>query len=139
MITLTKTATQTLEVLTKKGRKRVAKYTAEEFMDLVVERIGTDVMALGSHTTTALYSVAHYGKLNGDPMRDPDVVVMRVCNGDNVMYIPVSYRNDYLGLYQEATVFERKNLVLHNAKLARSISAFMTTWMRNIKAQGFIG
>lgn len=66
------------------------------FMPLVVERIGDNPYG-------TLISVAHYGKQNGDPMRDPDVVLLHA--RDNGSYYPVSYRNDYVPVFKEAVRF----------------------------------
>jgi hypothetical protein len=57
------------------------------FMWLVIEHIGTGPRG------GELVSVAHYGELNGDPMRDPEIV-FEVAGGQ---WHPVSIQQDYLG------------------------------------------
>ncbi|KAB1154207.1 hypothetical protein F7018_14625 [Tenacibaculum aiptasiae] len=43
------------------------------------------------------YSFAHYGKLNGDLMADPEMCFLLIQNkSDNVIF-PYSYKNDYMG------------------------------------------
>ena len=48
-----------------------------------------------------LISLCHYGEQNGDLMRDPDMVFQILDLGDGSIAEPISFRNDYMGLYQE--------------------------------------
>jgi len=100
-------------------------------MDLCVEKIGT--ARFGRHgEIVPLYSFAHYGELNGDAMRDPDVVLFR---GPDLNWYPVSYRNDYLGKYDECSMFDYdgKGNFGWRPALARSIAVFVGTWAENMK------
>ena len=70
------------------------------FMPVVIERIGADT-----------YSIAHYGQQNGDLMADPELTF----RGDGT---PLTYQNDYVGIYTETCDVE-----------------FVNLWMRNIAEQ----
>lgn len=64
----------------------------EPFFPLVIEYIGEGPTRRGA------ISVAQYGKLNGDAMRDPEMcfeIVLR--ENAPPKYFPYYYRNDYLG------------------------------------------
>src|SRR5947209_6023430 len=82
-----------------------------------------------------LLSVAHYYEQGGDLMRDPDLVVeIAPDSGD---WVPVSYRQDSLGLYREA-VTAAGGTVLFDHGLVAELREFMATWDRNIRDQGFV-
>jgi hypothetical protein len=75
-------------------------------------------------------------------MRDPDMVfeVMPIAQGDSQSgrWLPVSYRNDYVGLYQEAAFVNDAGQVMVKPRLTRDLTAFARIWDRNIKEQGFL-
>ena len=94
------------------------------YMPTVVEWVGR--VDLGD-----LYSVAHYGEQNGDLMRDPDMVFVRTGCG----WMPVSYRNDYLGTQREALVFDNGAYKGKRPRELASQAKFARTWMQNIRQQ----
>jgi hypothetical protein len=94
------------------------------FMPVCIEVI--DKTGLG-----LLVSVAHYYEQNSDLMRDPDVVFL--IGADKHVY-PISYRQDNLGLYQEAAVLE-DGLWKVRQKLQADICRFCNQWLRTIKDQ----
>lgn len=97
------------------------------FMALCAERIGTC-------KTGPLYSFAHYGKQNGDMMRDPDVVLLRA-DLDGRWY-PVSFRNDYMGLNSIAVYFDDDGEPEKVSPWAqKEIAIFMATWTKNLRHQ----
>ena len=63
----------------------------DSLLPLVLERVAKGIEFMGD--TYDEYSLAHYGKQNGDVMRDPEQVFM--VNSKEI--IPYSYRNDYVG------------------------------------------
>jgi hypothetical protein len=117
-------------------KEHALKIVAPGFMPLCIEYIGTGPRNL------PLVSVAHYGELNGDPMRDPDMVfeVMPVAEGEPHAgrWLPVSYRNDYVALFQEAVFVNAAGQVMEKPRLQRELTAFARMWDRNIKDQGFL-
>ena len=102
-------------------------------MRLVIEYIGTGPRKL------PLISVAHYGEQNGDAMRDPDMT-FEVAD-DSITgrwrWLPVTFRDDYAGIDQEAIFTDETGRVLIRPRLVTELVAFSRTWDRNIKAQGF--
>jgi len=66
-------------------------------------------------------SVCHYGELNGDLMRDPEMIFERVAGA----WVPTYFRNDYVGVEQLRPTEKQK----------RDMADFANTWMENIKQQ----
>ena len=95
------------------------------FMPLVVEKI-MDVPGF-----EAVYSLAHYGKQNGDLMADPEMT-FGLLEGE---FYPLSFRNDYLGFYQEVMSYCDGQEPVCNEKLQRELAEFAALWLRNIKVQ----
>lgn len=87
------------------------------YMDLVVERLGDDRI-----------SVTHYGEANGDLMKDPDMEVLLATDGTWVR--PVSYQNDYAGVYHEVRD-------ARDALLEADLADFFQMWMDNLREQRF--
>ncbi|MBI4659727.1 MAG: hypothetical protein HY735_12875, partial [Verrucomicrobia bacterium] len=103
----------------------------EPFMRLVIEHVGEGLSG------KPLISVAHYGELNGDAMRDPDMT-FEIAEIDGVTnFHPITYQNDYLGVYQEA-VWVSDGKLLARPRLIRELASFARQWDRNIKEQGFL-
>ena len=82
------------------------------------------------------YSLAHYGLQNGDPMRDPDVIVWR---GPDENFYPVAFRNDYQGIDREYVEFEGGKPVRIAPRAQADLASFCGTWMQNLKRQQEIG
>lgn len=99
------------------------------FMAACVEIIGCT--GLGP-----LVSIAHYYVQNGDMMRDPDVVF--VIGADQHVY-PISYRQDGMGIYQEAAVVEDGKWRVR-PKMQADIAKFCNdTWFPNLNEQQRLG
>ena len=82
-------------------------------------------------------SVAHYGKLNGDLMRDPEMVFIKApVSGD---YFPSYFRNDYIGSERFGVVsaeqVEGRTFFKFNPREQADEAAFANVWMRNIRQQ----
>ncbi len=86
------------------------------YMPLVIERQGN------------LISVAHYGELNGDAIRDPELEFSWPA------WEPVSITQDPVGRY--AAVHDDDQPAIRNA-LLRELRLFANLWARNLMAQGF--
>ena len=95
------------------------------FMPLVVEKI----MDLPGFS--AVYSLAHYGELNGDLMADPEMTFGEL---DGEFY-PLSFRNDYLGFYQEVMSYQDGQEPAVDERLQKELTEFAALWLRNIKEQ----
>ena len=103
------------------------KCKSEGYMDLTIERLYyNDVYG------NPVYSITHYGEQNGDLMSDPDMT-FSVADG---IIIPLSYRNDYVGVYQE--VFKEINgKLMYSQSLLKQLDDFLWHWLQNINDQGF--
>lgn len=106
--------------------------TVPGYMPLSVEEIGF------SEDGHRLVSLCHHREQNGDLMRDPDMVFMfhnlPVCPAAE----PVSYRNDYLGIFQEVYRYDetgRRTHVLPTLK--QDLREFAHTWLATLRDQGF--
>ena len=102
------------------------------FMDLVIEYVGEGPRGF------PMVSVAHYGRQNGDLMRDPDVV-FEVGDAEfgEAVWGPISFRNDYAGIDQVAVFKNEKGQVKINPQLVLELKDFARLWDRNLEAQGF--
>ncbi|HBA82692.1 MAG TPA: hypothetical protein DCZ95_01240 [Verrucomicrobia bacterium] len=96
------------------------------FMAACVEIIGK----VDGHND--LVSVAHYGEQNGDAMRDPDIVF----EVSEIHAWPISYRNDYMGINNEAVEYD-ENGMFHGCrrKMQADITDCANMLLRNIAAQ----
>jgi len=103
--------------------------TVEGFMPLSIEYIG-----LGPRGGL-LVSVMHFYTQHGDLMRDPDLVVEVMVPSEE--WLPVSYRQDSIGLYQEAVSVEEDGLKVRS-RLVDDLKQFMQLWDRNLHEQGFV-
>ena len=106
-----------------------AKFTAAGYMDLVIENLYyTDFEG------NPVYSMSHYGEQNGDLMCDPDMTFS--INDKTGSIRPMSFQNDYMGLYQR--VFKTQNgKTLYNPRLLADLDSFLWQWWQNIINQGF--
>ena len=82
-------------------------------------------------------SVVHYGKRNGDPMRDPEMCFeLGKPIGDNLVLDPYYFRNDYMGTEQWSRDIVRGHYIAL-LDLHRQHECFAAVWDRNLRLQGF--
>jgi len=80
-----------------------------------------------------LFSIAHYYEQCGDLMRDPDMTFLRGSDGN---YYPLTYRQDNLGIDQDAIVWtDEGNIKGYHPKMQADMTSFANGWMKNIKDQ----
>jgi hypothetical protein len=103
--------------------------TVEGFMPLSIEYVGVGPGG------GLLVSVMHFFTQQGDLMRDPDLVVEILVASDE--WLPVSYQQDSLALYQEAVSGEGDSLKVRS-RLVADLRRFMELWSRNLEDQGFV-
>ena len=100
------------------------------YMSLTVENIG-----LGPRGLPAL-SICHYGELNGDLMRDPEMCFeMEIENGAVKEFHPYYYRNDYVAFEQFVVDEENRRI---DVKAIQSQREMAQLWDSNLAAQGFL-
>ncbi len=101
-------------------RYNYLKMKADSFMDLSIERIGDNKI-----------SISHYGEQNGDLMADPDMEL--IIDDDAKTVMPATFRNDYVGVYQE--VYQGDKWI---PKLSTELTSFLRQWLINIENQGHV-
>jgi hypothetical protein len=111
-------------------RDKPIKLESEGYMPLSIEFIGVGPRGL------PLVSVMHYFLQRGDVCRDPQVEFELDDGGG---WHPVSYRQDSIGLMQEAVfVDDKTGKVMIRPKLVRDLRRFVATWSKNLDEQGFL-
>ena len=129
MKTYTSFATSLLTLL---GEDQAVKLTSEGFMPLSIEDIGPTT---DGHRQIA---ISHTGIQNGDLMRDPEMVFQIISQEGITLAEPLSFRNDYMGVYQEVYRYNDHGQPSHVDKsLKAELKSFARMWFRNLKHQGF--
>lgn len=104
-------------------------FTAEGFMDLVIEDLG-----FRDDLGNKVFSISHYGEQNGDLMADPDMEVS--FDEKNERIIPRTFRNDYIGLFQEVfCIIDGQKC--YRGRLLVDLDTFLWQWSKNLEMQGF--
>ncbi len=121
-----------LELLEKHGLKDAferaaggefhARFDNNGYLPLVVEKIAGDEV-----------SVAHYGKQNGDAMRDPEMTFRLRGNA----WQAATFENSYTGAYQQV-YHVVQGVERFRPALQRELTSFATLWAKNIRDQGWL-
>ena len=77
-------------------------------------------------------SLAHYGRQNGDAMRDPEMII--ALHKESQQFVPYYYRNDYMGMEQYSVRWTNEGILL-NRRLQADHTTFANQWLRNIATQ----
>jgi uncharacterized protein YqiB (DUF1249 family) len=103
---------KTIGILNDQGAMKHSymRFASSGLMDLHVDRL----------LATRL-SVAHNGILNGDVMADPDMEILIYPERQEAE--GVTFQNDYLGMYQDAT---------DDKKMRSELNVFLHDWLTNI-------
>ena len=116
------------------GNETAVRLTVNGYMPLSIESIGT------SADGNRLISLCHYGEQNGDLMRDPEMVFELFTHGEASAAEPLSFQNDYMGLFQEVYRYNDTGKKTHvSTRLKAELKSFARTWFTNLKHQGFLG
>ena len=121
-------------LLTLLGTDTAVRIRVDGYMPLSIEAIGT------SADGNRLISICHYGQQNGDLMRDPEMVFELFTHGEASAAEPLSFQNDYMGLFQEVYRYDDTGKKTHvKTRLKAELKSFARTWLKNLKDQGFLG
>jgi hypothetical protein len=82
-------------------------------------------------------SVAHYGKQNGDPMRDPEMLFEVRRDRSEFAFDAYYWRNDYLRIEQYSSFRDDEEKLFTLAGLKRQHEQFARTWDTNLRTQGY--
>ncbi len=107
-----------------------AKFVSEGYMDLSMEKLW-----YSDHEGNPVYSICHYGEMNGDLMRDPEMTFS--VNWDEKTILPLSFQNDYMGFYIEYFVYRNGKLAGYRPRWLHDGDDFLWTWGKNLAEQGF--
>lgn len=109
--------------------------TSEGYMTLTVEMV--ERCKVFGHDALD-YSLCHYGELNGDLMRDPEMLFLVVEDEAGWHVYPHYYRNDYaFGIERECLSYRDGELKVNSA-MQRDHAEFAAMWMGNLVGQGFV-
>ena len=108
------------------GHKR---FESKGYMPLSVENL-----CYTDYKGNPVYSITHWGEQNGDLMHDPDMTFS--VNAEDKSIRPLTFQNDYMGIYQEVFI-ERDGKTLYSRRLLVDLDDFLWQWLKNIQAQGF--
>jgi hypothetical protein len=123
-----------LEIIQKGGGWRPSLYLKIDnppFLELVIEALDEP----GPCGLPAV-SVAHYSKLNGDAMRDPEMCFELGMAGGPYLSA-FYYRNDYVAVEQWSRSIREGQYGVHTM-LHREHERFAALWDKNLNAQRFI-
>ena len=121
-------------LLTLLGADTAVRIRVEGYMPLSIESIGT------SADGNRLISICHYSEQNGDLMRDPEMVFEIFTHGEASAAEPLSFQNDYMGVFQEVYRYDESGKKTHvTTRLKAELKSFAKTWFTNLKDQGFLG
>ncbi len=111
---------------------RAVRITVPGYMPLSVKEIGS------SGDGDRLVSLCHYGKQNGDLMRDPDIVFLFHNVPDGAAAELVSFRNDYLGIVRDVYRYDETGRRTHVvSSLKQELKEFARAWLATLRDQGF--
>lgn len=123
-----------LELMKRAGGWRPSLYLKvanAPYMELVIEAMAE----LGPCGLPAI-SVAHYGELNGDLMRDPEMCFELSLAG-RAHLSAFYFRNDHLGVEQWSRFVRDGKHVIH-VPLHREHENFAVLWDRSLAVQSFV-
>ncbi|HNP30989.1 MAG TPA: hypothetical protein PKK23_18235 [Nitrospirales bacterium] len=82
---------------------------------------------------------AHMVVQNGDLMVDPEMVLKILDHGGITLVEPLSFRNDYMGVYQAVYRYNAQGKATHvDNSLKAEPKTFARMWFRKLKHQGFL-
>ena len=91
------------------------------------------VEMISKNSQGPVYSITHYYEQEGDLMRDPDMTFLKGGDGE---YYPLTFRQDSLGIDQDAIVWaENGDIKGFNSKMQADFVSFANGWMKNIRDQ----
>lgn len=123
-----------VEIITRAGGWHPGLYLKIDnppYMELVIEAMDES----GPYGRPAV-SVCHYGTLNGDAMRDPEMCCELTEQDGKLSLDPFYWRNDYAGVEQYSRFLTEIDYIVHR-ELYTQHMAFAALWDRNLREQGF--
>lgn len=110
------------------GSKTHKVYQSEIYLRLVFE-----YLFYTDHAGRHVFSIAHYNEHNGDPMRDPEITFS--VDYDNGTIEPLSYQNDFAGVYTEVYRYSPEGRLYCSKRNRAEIDEFLHMWLKNLSHQ----
>ena len=108
---------------------KYAKINNSNYSPVSVEKL-MDIPTFDTH-----FVISHTTVLNGDLMRDPEMEFVT----RNGKYYPITYRQNYLGIMQEALIYTNNGTpIKYRPDLIDIRIEFANEWMLNIEQQQHI-
>ncbi len=129
-------------LLTKLGKQQHVKLESTGFMPLDMEMLQENILT--SWGVAASYSLCHSYLLNGDVMRDPEMVFIVIDNRksekdfDELAIYPQMFQQDNLGIYEESITIDNGQIKSFIKTWQHGHCNFANIWLKNIKEQGFL-
>ena len=96
-------------------------FTASGYMPLSIEKLYSD-------NDLPVYGMMHWTTQNGDLMRDPDMT-FSVDHETKTLH-PLTFQNDFMGLYQEVYKEDDNGRLLYSPRLLTDLDAFLWQWLK---------
>ncbi|HUN01238.1 MAG TPA: hypothetical protein PLS00_00165 [Niabella sp.] len=129
-------------ILKKIGDNDHVQLQAKGFVSLSMKKMQGYIITPAGNATP--YSLSRNCEQNGKPIHDPEMiflVVDRRQKKTDYMQIgiyPQAYQDDRNGLYEESIQIENGKVTTCIKVWQEGHCQFATTWLQNIKAQGFL-
>ena len=115
------------------GNETAVRLTVNGYMPLSIESIGT------SADGNRIIALCHSGEQHGALRRDPEMVFGLFAHGEVSAAEPLSFQNDYMGVFQEVYRYDESGKKTHvKTRLKAELKSFARTWFTNLKEQGFL-
>lgn len=101
-------------------------------------RLAIEVLAERGPDGHLVVSVAQYGELNGDLMRDPEMLFEAVERDGVAELWPFYFRNDYVGVEQRSRYRNESGNLVCLPQRTREMETFARMWDQNLSDQGFL-
>lgn len=101
------------------------------YMPLSLEYLG-----YSDYKGRPVYGMMHWTTQNGDLMRDPDMTFSVDAEAGTIH--PMTYQNDFIGVYQEVYKTNTAGQLLYSPHLRIELDQFLWEWLKNIHEQGYL-
>lgn len=99
--------------------------TNPDFMPFIIEEIF-------ENAEYKIYSIGHYSMMNGTRMSDPQQNIVTIKSTGE--YLPISLKQDYVGIDENSVIFEDQEIV--EEKQTQSYHAyFCDIWLESLERQ----
>lgn len=114
---------------TANGRRDHKRYQDGMHLPLVFE-----YLHYSDYKGRPVYSMTHWGEMNGDAMRDPDITF--AVDHEAKTIEPMTFQNDYLGIYQEVYI-KKGETWLYSKRLRTDLDQHIYEWLNMIEKCDF--